>query len=299
MNLTFLGTSSMVPTKQRNVISQFLDYEGDGILIDCGEGTQRQMNIAGINRLRATRILITHWHGDHVAGLIGLLQTIGNADTSPDVSIYGPRGTKANLHHLLKATIHSTELNLDVHEFNPRPTAVVCETDRYYIGCRNLHHQVPTLGYRFVEKDKTRVDMDAARDLGLEEGPIIGRLQRGETVEHDGKEITPDQVTYTQRGKKIAFILDTAYCDSAVEIANDVDLLVCESTYSNEHEDRAREYRHLTAEDAARIAKEANAERLILTHFSQRYVNVDPLVNEAKAIFPNVEAAHDFDEVEL
>ncbi len=299
MQLTFLGTSSMVPTKQRNVSGHFLDYQGDGFLIDCGEGTQRQMNIAGINRLRATTVLLSHWHGDHVAGLIGFLQTVGNADTSPPITIVGPKGTEENLHHLLSAVIHDIELDLSVHEYNPRPEAVVLETERYVIHCRNLHHQVPTLAYRFEEKDKTRVDMDAARELGLEEGPIIGRLQRGETVEHEGTTVHPEQVTYEQEGKIVSFIMDTAMCDNTVAIADNADVLVCEATYSHELADQAKEYRHLTAKQAGQIAKRANADRLYLTHFSQRYPDTSELVAEAEEHFSKVEAADDFMQVDI
>lgn len=299
MELTFLGTSSMVPTKERNVVGHFLDYQGDGFLIDCGEGTQRQMNIAGINRLRATTVLLSHWHGDHVAGLIGFLQTVGNADTSPAITIIGPRGTEENLHHLMQAVIHDTELDLTVQEYNPRPVETVAETERYAITCRNLHHQVPTLAYRFQEKDRTRVDMERARELGLEEGPVIGRLQQGETVEHDGTTVEPEQVTYEQEGKSIAFVMDTAVCDNAVTIAEDVDVLVCESTYSHELEEQAAEYRHLTARQAGEIADRAGAEKLVLTHFSQRYPDTSELVAEAERVFTDVTAASDFMQIEL
>jgi ribonuclease Z len=192
MELTFLGTSCMVPTKERNVSGIFLDYNGDGMLIDCGEGTQRQMNIAGINRNRAKKVLISHWHGDHVAGLVGLLQTLGNDENPPKITIYGPKGTKERMFHLLNAIVFNIKVDMAIKELDPRGEVTrFHETEDYILEAIDLRHNTPCLGFSFIEKDKLKINMGKAKELGLKEGPLIGKLQRGLTVQHKGKEITP------------------------------------------------------------------------------------------------------------
>ncbi len=299
MKLTFLGTNSMVPTKERNVTGHFLEYDGHGILVDCGEGTQRQMNKAGINRLRVNKILITHWHGDHVAGLIGLLQTIGNEENAPTIEIYGPPGTKQNLMYLMKATLHSSNLEIGVKELDPAGVEKFSEEEDYYLEAVWMDHQVDCLAYRFVEKDKRKIDMNKANRLGLEEGPKIGELKEGQEVETDNSVIKPEDVSYIEEGRKVTFIMDTLLNDNCYDISQRSDLLVCEATFLSDLEEKATEFKHLTAEQAAQIADEAEVKRLILTHFSQRYRDTQSLVEEAKKIFANTQAAEDFMEVEI
>ena len=308
--ITILGTASMVPTKERNVQGIYLEYEGIGILFDCGEGTQRQMNIAGINRNKIKHILISHWHGDHVGGLIGMLQTIGNqlgqkledeyADHEPsEVHIWGPRGTGEHLQHLLLATVaEHGKIKLKVHEL-PMERHTFFEQEEFELQCAPLRHSTLVLGYAFVEKEKRKIDMRRAATHGLKGGPKIGRLQRGETVSHDGKEITPDMVSTVVAGKKFVLIADTMPCNEAVHLAENADLLVCESTFDNALEEKAHKFKHMTAEQAGSLAQQAGAKRLILTHFSQRYAHVDRLTEEARLLFPHAEAAFDFMKLKL
>jgi len=309
--VTILGTSSMVPTKERNVQALFLERKGDGILFDCGEGTQRQMNIAGINRNKVKTILLTHWHGDHVAGLIGLLQTVGHQlgqkqdeyavekGEKATLNIYGPRGTEMHMAHLVRSvTFEQGKIDVKVHEL-PMVQDKFYENEEYELWCIPLKHSTPVLGYAFVEKDKRRMDMKRAEKLGLKPGRKIGQLQRGETVKHDGKEIAPEMVGSIVKGKKFTLIPDTKLCNEAIKLAEGSDLLVCESSFGSELEEKARKFRHLTAEHAASIAQQAGAKRLILTHFSQRYKQVDALVKEAKVLFPDVEAAFDLMKVKV
>ena len=299
MELTFLGTSSMVPTKDRNVLGHFLDFNGEGIMIDCGEGTQRQMNIAGINRLRVNKILLTHWHGDHVLGLVGFLQTLSHSENPPSIHLYGPIGSKENIDLMMRATQHQSLLSLEVTELNPDGVEKFFENENYYLECTNLEHPVQVLGFNFVEKDQRRIDMAKAAKFGIKEGPLVGKLKKGEDVEVNGKEIKADEVSYIQEGKKISFVIDTVFCENAVKLAEDADLLVCEATFLTKHEDRATDYQHMTAAQAATLASQANVKELVITHFSQRYKDVNEILEEASTIFPDTKPAHDFMKVKL
>lgn len=300
MEIMFMGTSCMVPTKERNVSGIFFDYNGDGMLIDCGEGTQRQMNIAGINRNRARKILISHWHGDHVAGLVGLFQTLGNDENPQKISLFGPRGTKQRMFHLLNAVVYSTKLDITIKELDPKGEILrFFENDDYALECIDLRHPTPCLGYSFIEKDKLKINMIKAKELGLREGPLIGRLQRGQTVQHKGKEITPDMIARMQEGKKITFILDTGETKHIPILAEGSDLLIMEATYLSGHEEKAEANKHLTAKQAALLAHTAGVKRLIMTHFSQRYREAREFEEEARTFFPESSCAFDFMKIKL
>lgn len=295
MHLMFLGTGAMVPTKERNVSSVLLEYDGEFTLFDCGEGTQRQMNLAGYNRTKVRTVLLTHWHGDHVSGLIGLIQTIGNVPEPGSLTIVGPQGTEKHMHHLLNSAIFDPRLELRIHEVTPSEPEVVLERDKYVIQAAAVEHSVPTIAYSFVERDRRRIDMQRAKALGLEPGPLLGKLSAGKEVEFEGKSISPSMVTYVQPGRKVSYVMDTGMTQNAISIAQDADVLVCESTFSaDQHQEKADEYGHLSARDAAMIARNADASQLVITHFSQRYTSSTPLLEEAKDTFPNSVAAYDF-----
>ncbi|MBU1201266.1 MAG: ribonuclease Z [Nanoarchaeota archaeon] len=295
MELTFLGTSCMVPTKERNVQGMFLSYKAQGILIDCGEGTQRQMNLAGINRNKVNTILVTHWHGDHVGGIIGLLQTISSKENPPQIEIYGPVGTKKRVQHLLDSVIFEEKnLNLKIFELNPKKVDVFKETADYTLLCAHMNHTTPCLAYSFVEKDVRKINVAKSKALGISQSPILGKLQDGKSVVFNGKKITPDDVSFVKKGRKITFVFDTIPNEKAHLIAKDSDLLVSEAVYLPEMKDNAEKYKHLTTQDAALIATNANVKRLIITHFSQRYKLVDVLESGVKTYFSNSSCAHDF-----
>jgi ribonuclease Z len=300
MEITMLGTSCMVPTKERNVQAIFVEYKGEGVLIDCGEGTQRQMNIAGINRNKIRKILITHWHGDHVGGLIGLLQTISNNESSQKVTIFGPRETKERISYLLRSVgFEDNRLELEIKELNPRGVEKIYENEDYLIECAYLDHKMPCLGFSIVEKDKRRINMVKAKKMGLKEGPLIGKLQAGHAVTLKGETINPDDVSTMQQGKKLSVVLDTLPCENAYALARDADLLVAESAYASNMEEKALEYKHMTTRQAALIATNARVKKLIITHFSQRYKSIAELEEEIKVFFPESEAAYDFMKIKL
>jgi len=297
MKLTFLGTSAMVPTKERNHIGMLLQYKGEGILFDCGENIQRQLRTAGIPLSGIKKILITHWHGDHVLGLPGLLQTL-SAQMSNDTKIwlYGPKGTKKQFGLLKKALLFEPQLDISVKDVAKGKFA---EAEDYYLEALPMEHSIPCLGFSFIEKDRRRIDLKKARKYSLPEGPVMGQLQDGKTVTWQGKKIRPGDVSYVVKGKKLAYVVDTAYCSNAIALAKDADLLVCEATYSDRLADKAEENMHLTAKQAGLVASNANAKKLIITHFSQRYKTVGELEEDARTVFRNVRSAHDLMSVDI
>ena len=299
MIMTFLGTSCMVPTKERNVTGIFLKYRNEGILFDCGEGTQRQMNIAGIKRHEVTKILISHWHADHVSGLPGLLQTIGNMVEDARVELYGPKETKERIAHMMKMTVFESKVDLKIKELEPGGLEKFFENDDFILEAVKLKHNTPCIGFRFTEKDRRRINMAKAKKLGLREGPLIGKLQQGNSIELKGKKIKSDDVSYIVKGKKIAVMLDTTFCENTIKLAQDADLLVAESAFLDELAEKAEKFKHMTAKQCALVASNAGAKKLILTHFSQRYKTAEPLLQEARDIFPETEAAYDFMKVKL
>jgi len=296
-----LGTSSMVPTKERNVQAFYLEHNGEGMLFDCGEGTQRQLNIAGVARGKVRKVFISHWHGDHVGGLISLIQTIGNSEYTGTLRIYGPQGSKERMFHLMNATLFENKVEIEVHELVPKKGEELffLETDLYKVSCIRVDHSVPCIGYAWYEKDKTRIDMATCRKFGLKEGPLIGKLTHGQEVTINGTIIKPNDVLYKVAGKKIAIIPDTQTTADLIEIARFADVLICEATYSSDHEEKAREFKHMTGAQAAHVATTAEVKRLILTHFSQRYPTIQPTLDEARAIFPNTDAAFDLMKITL
>ncbi len=297
ISITFLGTSSMIPTKRRNQSAVLVRFGTEGILFDCGEGTQRQLKLAGISLTKVTKVLISHWHGDHTLGLPGLLQSLAASESNKKIELYGPAETKKRMKAIFDSFIFdSNNLDISVNEIS---AGVVFDGAEFQIVSEKLKHGVPIVAYSFVEKDRRKVDMKKVKKFGLKEGPILGELQKGKSILWEGKNIFSDDVTYVVKGKKITYITDTVVCDACYELAKDSDVLICEATYEDKFEEKSHEYGHMTAKQAAMIADKSNVKKLILTHFSARYKNTDVLCAEAKEIFKNTVCAEDFMEVKI
>jgi len=297
MELTFLGTGSAIPTKDRNHMSVFVSHGGEGILLDCGEGTQRQMRIAKISPTKVTKILISHWHGDHVLGLFGLINTIGmSSQPGRKLEVFGPVGTKKRLKSFFDTFECACQVDIIVKEVT---SGKVFETNDLVVQTLPMKHRVVCNGYSIVEKDRRRMNLSVIKKLGIPHGPLLGKLQKGKTITLKGKKISPDKTTTVVKGKKVSFITDTETCANCIKLAKDSDVLIIESSFASDLKDKAKEYKHLTSEDAANIAKKAKVKKLVLTHFSMRYKDTKKFEKDAKRIFPKFIIAKDFMKIAL
>jgi len=300
MKLIFLGTSSVFPTKERNHSCLALDIGPEIILFDCGEGTQRQIRIAKLSPMKISKILITHWHGDHVLGLAGLLESFYMSGRTKTLDIFGPRGTKEHFQHMLKAFEIRLSFKVNIHELGPRKPTKVFETKDYEIWAAKMQHAVPCLAWSWIQKPKIKINTEFLQRFGLKSPhPILKKLQAGKDIVWKGKKIKVIEATFTKPGKKITYIVDALPTDQAVELARDADFFICEATFAHELKEAALEKGHMTAKQAAKLAKKAHVKQLIITHFSQRYKNVKPLLDEAKKVFKNTIAAKDFLEIKI
>lgn len=303
MKVIPLGTSSGKPTLRRNVSATAVVRDGEWLLFDCGEGTQTQISRAKLNPSKLTAIFITHLHGDHFNGLSGLLSTMGLDRRVRELTLVGPPGIREYLETLARLKILYVNYPLDVREFAAlKAVTTVYETDDYFVAARPLDHRIFTLGYRLEERPRPgRFDLERARALGIPEGPMYRRLQLGEDVQlDDGRLIRSHEVVGPPRpGKAVAYCTDTRPFAGTIELARGVDLIIHEATYTDDMAYEARDYGHSTAAQAAQIAGEANAQRLLITHFSTRYADVGPLYDEARAAFPETLLAQDLMEIEV
>jgi ribonuclease Z len=295
IKITFLGTSDAIPTAERNHTSVLLNYKNENILIDCGEGTQRQFRKAKLNPNSVTRILITHWHGDHVLGLAGMLQTLSFSGYNKTLYIYGPKGTKEFIRNLFKTFLFQRNFKIDVEEV----VGKFFETDDFYLEAEKMNHGVPCNAYTFVKKGNLRIDKKKLEKIKIQ-GPILKQLKEGKNIVYQGKKYLAKNLTYAENSKKISFVFDTSFNDRIIPFVENSDLLICESTFGIDLEDKAEEYKHLTSKQAAEIAKKSNSKKLVLTHISQRYSkNPKKILDTAKKIFKNSRLVNDLDEIEI
>lgn len=301
MEITFLGTSSGVPTRSRNVssVALRLPQRAEVWLFDCGEGTQHQLLRSDLKSSQIRRIFITHMHGDHIFGLLGLIASCGLAGNAQPIDIYGPQGLADYLKACAKYSYFNLSPKIKIHTVQP---GLVYEDDEFAVSCDRLTHRVPAHGYRIAEKDRPgRFNADKAAQLGIPSGPLYGKLKRGETVTlDDGRQICgTDLCEPPETGRKMAYCTDTVFCDPSVELARDADVLIHEATFAHQDAQMAFDRLHSTSTMAAQVALLAGAKKLIMTHFSPRYAPGNPLevknlLEEARAIFPQTLLAYDF-----
>jgi len=295
LDVLFVGTAGSVPTQRRGLAATLVRRGGERLLIDCGEGTQRQL-VCSVGLQELDAVFITHFHADHVLGLPGMLKTFGLRGRERPLTVYGPRGLD-RLFRDFQPLVGRTGFEVGIVELDP-PDEV--ERDGYRIAAFEVDHGVRAVGYALLEDERPgRVDVDRARQLGVEEGPALGRLQRGEAVEGAAGEVRPEQVVGgPRRGRKLVVTGDTAPTDLVRAVAWRADLLVHEATFCAEDAARARETRHSTALDAGGIGADAEVKMLALTHLSSRYPAAE-VRDEARAVHEATIVPRDFDSVEI
>jgi len=299
LSVTFLGTSAARPTVERNVSAMALVREGETLLFECGEGTQRQMMRYGVS-FALSEIFFTHFHADHFLGVIGLIRTLGLQTREEPMRLYGPKGAKKLLSQALQLGVERVPFEVEVQEV--KPGDVITGGNRAPRTAYDIHafatdHGGGSVGYALREHERPgRFDPEKARAAGVPEGPLWGKLQRGEAVElADGRKVVPEGiVSEKRRGRIVVFTGDTRPCAAVVDAAQAADLLIHEATFGEEEKERAKETGHSTAREAAQVALAANAGRLVLSHVSARYsISADELVKEAREVFKETVVAKD------
>ena len=298
MRVTFLGTGGSVPTKKRNLPSLAVRTDGGLVMFDCGEGTQKQFLIAKLGFNRDMRILISHMHADHILGIPGLLHSMSFMGRSRDIEIYGPPGISEFVKCTAETVKFSPIFSVRTAEAH---AGTVAKTQSYIIKAAWADHGVPCLAYSLIENDKPgRFHPAKARELGIPKGPLWKALQMGKPVKVGRKRIDASKVVGPARkGLKITYAVDTRPCDRIIELASGSDLLVHDGMFSSDVSERAREYGHSTAAEAATVAKRSHSRNLALTHVSAIYEDTKQLLADAKAIFPRTIVAEELRSLEL
>ncbi|MFB6190548.1 MAG: ribonuclease Z [Candidatus Nanohaloarchaea archaeon] len=290
MDVWTVGTSSAVPTRERGLAANMVNYGGERLLFDCGEGAQRRIMMEKMGLMDISRIFITHWHADHFSGLLGLIQTLEMEGREEPLYIYGPPRTEEFTERILDTGYFSR--NYDIYAEDLVEGDVIAG-EGYEVRPFEVDHGVNAFGYVFEEDDSVKANKDKMEELGLGSSPKVGRLKNGESIEWNGETIEPEQVVEEVPGRKVVYSGDTAKCDAMVENARNADLLIHESTVGQEL--IAERDNHTSARQAAEIAREAGVDKLVLTHISRRYRGgeEEQLLEEAREVFENTELGKD------
>lgn len=298
IDLLFLGTGSAVPTSHRNLSGVALQRQGEIFLFDCGEGTQTQFRRAGLKPGKLRYIFISHFHGDHLFGLPGLLTSLQMAGLQQEVQLFGPKGLAEYIRFHQNLCSFGFDYALRVHEIEEQTPPVIWQAREYHVEWRPLQHRIFTLGFALIEAQRPgKFDTQRADALGVPNGPARGKLQSGESITlADGKVIHPQEVLGPPRaGLKLAYCVDTSPCAGQEQLAHEADALIADSTFPASEQEWAHQTGHSTTADAAEVAKRSGTRRLFLTHFSGTIgpTELPKLEEEARAIFPQTVAATD------
>jgi len=289
-DLIILGCSSQQPTRFRNHGAYLIRWNDEGLLFDPGEGTQRQFIFANVAPTVVIRIFVSHFHGDHCLGLGSILMRLNLDKVTHPIHCYYPASGKKYFDRLRYGTIYHETIQVVEHPvYEP---GVVEDDGKFKIEATFLEHGVENIGWRITEPSERKFDREKLMEKGIA-GPLVRELQEKGVLIVNGHEVNLEDVSWVRQGSSVAIVIDTRYCKNAVNIARDAELLLSESTYLEEHRDLAYKHFHMTAKQAAELAREAGAKKLILTHFSARYQNLKGFELEACAVFPNTFVADD------
>jgi ribonuclease Z len=301
IEITFLGTVSGIPSKERNHPAIVLEYFGeqkDTLLFDCGEGTQKQLMISGISFMDIDKIFITHWHADHFAGLIPLMATMSIERRTKELKIFAPEAEKfvSNILDLgyFGMRFPVTAINVP---FEGEEISLIDEAEEYQIFSIPVFHTIPAVAYCFKEKDRWSINLSKLKHLGLRRGFWLKKLKKFGRAKYKDKEVKIEEVSDLKKGLKVVYSGDTKPCDNMRKISGSADLLIHDGTFLELDEVNGKA--HADVKRAAKIAKDANVKQLILTHVSRRYTNPKKLEEEAKKVFENTKVAYDFMRVKL
>ena len=294
--LVVLGTASQMPTRHRNHNGYLLLWDDEGVLVDPGEGTQRQLVLSGVRATRITRVCLTHLHGDHCLGLPGVLARLSQHQLDRPVHVHFPLSGLPYVERLLTSSI--IDLRLDLVLEPVEEPGLVVDREGFRLRCERLEHSTDSIGWRVEDEARRHLLPQRLRELGVR-GPATGELRRTGRVAVGDRLITLEEVSTVAPPQRVAFVFDTRWCAGALELARDADLLVCESTFLEQDRERAEEYGHMTAAQAGRLAAEAGARQLLLTHFSSRYPDPQAFWAEASRHFDDVLLAEDLMRVPL
>jgi len=299
LRIIFLGTGGSLPTRNRNPSAVIVNLKGELLLFDCGEGTQQQMMRAKTGMMSLSSIFVSHFHADHFLGIPGLIQTMSFLGRKEPLTIYGPEGTREFTEFF--KVLGYCNLKYEVRGVELSPGDVV-EGKDYIVRALKTEHSVPSLGYALIENPRPgRFNRERAVELGVPPGPLFAKLQKGSSVEVNGKTVMPEEVVGASRpGRTIIYSGDTRPCEAVLEASRDADLLIHDGSFADEMADWAEESMHSTAGEVAALAKEAGVRQLVLTHISSRYTDdVEPILKDSKKVFENVIVAEDLMELEV
>ncbi|OGN64771.1 MAG: ribonuclease Z [Chlamydiae bacterium RIFCSPLOWO2_01_FULL_28_7] len=289
-NLTILGSSSQQPTRYRNHGAYLFRWLEEGLLFDPGEGTQRQFIFANIAPTCINRIFVSHFHGDHCLGLGSMLMRLNIDKIKHPVHVYYPAANQKNYEYLRDGCVYYRTIEIIEHPI--KEEGFVEETDNFIIEAYFLDHGIASIGWRILEKDRIKFNKEKLKENKIFNSDVR-KIEKEKFLQIDNKTIKLEEVSYVKKGDIIAVIFDSRYSDKMIKISKDAKILLIESTYTKENQALATKYMHMTAFEAAKVAKEANVNMLILTHFSARYTDLSLFELEAKEIFENSYVAED------